>query len=61
VFDYERTRDYRLFIAGEDKNIYAFSKEGERVKDGSLKGQKICLCAFTTCDNRYQRLSDCCG
>jgi hypothetical protein len=38
VFDYERSRDYRLFIAGEDKNIYAFSKEGERVKGWEFKG-----------------------
>lgn len=38
VFDYERTRDYRLFIAGEDKNVYAFSKEGEMVKGWEFKG-----------------------
>ena len=38
VFDYERSRDYRLFIAGEDKNVYAFSKEGELVKGWEFKG-----------------------
>lgn len=38
VFDYERSLDYRLFIAGEDKNVYAFSKEGERVKGWEFKG-----------------------
>jgi hypothetical protein len=28
VFDYENTRDYRLFIACEDKKVYAYTKEG---------------------------------
>jgi len=28
VFDYDNTRDYRLFIACEDKKVYAYTKEG---------------------------------
>jgi hypothetical protein len=28
VFDYEGTRDYRLFIACEDRHVYAYAKEG---------------------------------
>jgi hypothetical protein len=28
VFDYDNTRDYRLFIACENKKVYAYSKEG---------------------------------
>lgn len=28
VFDYDRTRDYRIFVACEDKNIYAFDRNG---------------------------------
>ena len=28
VFDYDNNRDYRLFIACEDKHIYAYTKEG---------------------------------
>jgi hypothetical protein len=38
VFDYENTRDYRLFIACEDKKIYAYTKEGSLV-DGWSFGQ----------------------
>lgn len=32
LFDYDNTRDYRLFIAGEDKLIYAYDKTGSVVK-----------------------------
>ncbi len=32
VFDYDNTRDYRLFIACEDKKIYAYTKEGTLVE-----------------------------
>jgi len=32
VMDYESNRDYRLFIAGEDKKIYAYDKLGNQVK-----------------------------
>ncbi len=36
VFDYDNTRDYRLFIACEDKKIYAYTKEGTLVKGWSF-------------------------
>jgi hypothetical protein len=32
VFDYDNNRDYRLFIAGEDRLIYAYDKSGNVVK-----------------------------
>ena len=32
LFDYDNTRTYRLLIAGEDKMIYAYDKEGNVVK-----------------------------
>ena len=32
VFDYDNTRDYRLFIACEDKKVYAYTKEGALLK-----------------------------
>ena len=32
LFDYEGTRDYRLFIPGEDRLIYAYDKSGSVVK-----------------------------
>jgi hypothetical protein len=32
VFDYESNKDYRLFIAGEDKKIYAYDRSGIIVK-----------------------------
>lgn len=32
VFDYDNSRDYRIFIAGEDRSIYLFDQEGKRVK-----------------------------
>jgi hypothetical protein len=38
VFDYDNTRDYRLFIASEDKKIYAYKKEGTLL-DGWSFGQ----------------------
>jgi hypothetical protein len=31
VFDYENSRDYRLFIACEDRHIYAYTKEGNLI------------------------------
>jgi hypothetical protein len=31
VFDYDKNRDYRLFIACEDRRIHAFSKEGKLI------------------------------
>jgi len=38
VFDYDKSRDYRIFVAGEDQNIYVYSKEGSIVKGWSFKG-----------------------
>ncbi len=32
LFDYDNNRDYRLFIAGEDKLIYAYDRTGSAVK-----------------------------
>jgi len=32
VFDYDNNRDYRLFVPGEDRNIYAYDKSGNVVK-----------------------------
>jgi hypothetical protein len=32
VFDYDRNRDYRMFIAGEDRKIYAYSIDGSLIK-----------------------------
>lgn len=32
VFDYDNNRDYRLFIAGEDRLIYAYDKTGSVVR-----------------------------
>ncbi|MFN2312857.1 MAG: hypothetical protein ABR531_00275, partial [Bacteroidales bacterium] len=36
VFDYENNKDYRLFIAGEDKKIYAYDRSGSPVRGWSL-------------------------
>jgi hypothetical protein len=36
VFDYENSRDYRLFIACEDKRVYAYGKEGTLVTGWSF-------------------------
>ncbi len=38
VFDYDRTRDYRLFITSEDRNVYAFTKEGAILKGWEFQG-----------------------
>ncbi len=32
VFDYDNTRNYRFFVAGEDRSIYLFDQEGKPVK-----------------------------
>ncbi len=32
LFDYDDSENYRIFIAGEDKKIYAYDKEGNLVK-----------------------------
>lgn len=33
LFDYEKNRDYRIFVACEDKHVYAYNKEGN-ILDG---------------------------
>jgi len=32
LFDYEGNRDYRLFICGEDRKVYAYNKSGSTVR-----------------------------
>ncbi|MCK4852641.1 MAG: DUF3352 domain-containing protein, partial [Bacteroidales bacterium] len=32
LFDYEKSRDYRIFLAAEDRGIYLYDKEGSIVK-----------------------------
>ncbi|HCC69540.1 MAG TPA: hypothetical protein DEQ09_00070 [Bacteroidales bacterium] len=32
LFDYESNRDYRLFICGEDRKVYAYDKSGSTVR-----------------------------
>ncbi len=36
--DNDKKRNYKYFIAGEDKKIYAYSKEGNVLKDWKFKG-----------------------
>jgi len=36
LFDYENNKDYRLFIAGEDRKIYAYDRSGTPVKGWNL-------------------------
>jgi hypothetical protein len=36
LFDYESNRDYRLFIACEDKHVYAYNREGSLVSGWSF-------------------------
>lgn len=36
VFDYENNKDYRLFIAGEDRKIYAYDRSGSPVRGWNL-------------------------
>jgi hypothetical protein len=36
VFDYENNKDYRLFIAGEDRKIYAYDRSGTAVRGWNL-------------------------
>lgn len=37
VFDYDKNRDYRIFIAGTDHKIYLLDKKGEQVDQWSSK------------------------
>ena len=36
VFDYENNKDYRLFIAGEDRKIYAYDRSGSPVRGWNM-------------------------
>jgi outer membrane protein assembly factor BamB len=36
LFDYEKNRDYRIFLAAEDKGVYLYDKEGSIVKGWSI-------------------------
>ncbi len=36
VFDYENNKDYRLFIAGDDRKIYAYDRSGSTVRGWNL-------------------------
>ena len=36
VFDYDKSRDYRFFIAGEDQKVYAYLKDGNIVRGWSF-------------------------
>lgn len=38
VFDYDNSRDYRLLIACEDKNVYMYDIEGNIIKGWEFKG-----------------------
>lgn len=38
LVEFDKKRNYRFFIAGEDKKIYAYSKEGNVLKDWKFKG-----------------------
>ena len=48
LFDYENNKDYRIFIAGEDKNVYVYDKEGNVVTGWEFEG------AETTITNEIQ-------
>ncbi|MGE4585857.1 MAG: hypothetical protein AB7D05_00780 [Mangrovibacterium sp.] len=43
LFDYDGNRDYRYFIAGEDKNIYAYNREGRPVGGWKFGGTETVL------------------
>jgi len=36
VFDYENNKDYRIFVAGDDRKIYAFDRSGSPVRGWNL-------------------------
>ncbi len=40
LFDYNKNRDYRILIAGEDDIVYNFKKDGSQVKGWKYKGNK---------------------
>ncbi len=37
VFDYDKNRDYRMFIAGSDRKIYAYTVDGSLIKGWSFE------------------------
>lgn len=38
LFDYEKDKNYRIFIPCSDKQVYAYTKEGNIIKDWTFKG-----------------------
>ena len=36
VFDYENKKDYRLFVAGDDRRIYVYDRSGTPVRGWNL-------------------------
>ncbi len=38
LFDYEGDGNYRIFIPSQDKNVYLFNKQGERVRGWEFEG-----------------------
>ena len=39
LFDYNKNRDYRILIAGEDEIVYNLKKDGNKVKGWKYKGK----------------------
>ncbi|NOY38409.1 MAG: hypothetical protein GXO83_12660 [Chlorobi bacterium] len=37
VFDYDKNRDYRIFVGGDDKKMYLYNKEGGLVQGWNMK------------------------
>ncbi|MBN1183318.1 MAG: hypothetical protein JXB49_13585 [Bacteroidales bacterium] len=40
LFDYENNQDYRIFIAGEDRQIYVYDKEGNVIPGWEFEGSE---------------------
>ena len=38
LFDYENNKEYRIFIAGEDKNVYVYDREGNVITGWEFEG-----------------------
>jgi hypothetical protein len=38
VFDYDKNKDYRMFIAGSDKKVYAYNADGSLIKGWNFSG-----------------------
>lgn len=54
LFDYEQNGDYRIFVAGEDKRIYVYNKEGNIVKGWSFNRTE----ALITNEIQHQRIGN---